>query len=226
MEALKPTHDKLIGEALAVGVADLIHVAEISREPAERPLAAAAKVLAEVTLKSGWRGLNCRIGVAKGPATGIDHLLVLGSQEYIDVVAGLDGVEEYEYWNNSDGPDHVTAEEWAERRDAWDRIFPGLGNVRENMTVWSLDNGAWRVYSAFRADRFSSVEPHLPLEDRATNHVRDRIFCAVEDQGSPDINNGAGDIFGRLRRANKLATRYATAPARKLIETTARAHDI
>lgn len=32
-------------------------------------------------------------------------------------------IEDYSYWNNTDGPKELTKEEWAERRENWNRLF-------------------------------------------------------------------------------------------------------
>lgn len=43
-----------------------------------------------------------------------------------------DWIEDYSYWNNTDEPEHVTQEEWEERKKTWDHICTGNGKASHN----------------------------------------------------------------------------------------------
>lgn len=70
-----------------------------------------------------------RLGFMNDPLTKRILCHFSGSQEMENQFEELDEVSDYSYWDSSEHPDNVTAEEWAARSDAWDRSFLPSGHV-------------------------------------------------------------------------------------------------
>lgn len=49
----------------------------------------------------------------------------LRQDTYLDALTSVDGVEHFPYWDNTDGPDHLTAEEWDAVGEEWMAV-PGV----------------------------------------------------------------------------------------------------
>lgn len=213
---IEPLREQRIAEAVAEEAGRLVHTAEISGQPVLRPLRAAADKLVEETMESDWRQLNCRIGMADDPETGIIHLLVLGADEYREAVLEIDGVEEYAYWSGMN-PERISPDEWVERRDVWDRIFPGIGSVSRNMMVAAIDD-RYAFFKQGRVDEFRAVEAHLPNEDdRVLTLIADRVFARMQEADPISIDRFMSTYPKRMGRAKEFAQSGAFDAVRKLV---------
>lgn len=62
-----------------------------------------------------------------------------GDRRLVDAVAGIPGVEDFEYWNHTDRPDGVSARTWKNRAETWGRVLPyGVAPGRVGAT-WEAD---------------------------------------------------------------------------------------
>lgn len=113
-----------IRDRKAFGLLEEAHspVAVARRNRIEHPAAPAVMSVGEDT-ETGRL-----LTIAHG-TTGLTHEMFLG----------LDSVErEYDFWDNMDRPDEVTEAEWDERREAWDRVLPGIGHVASSMVQFQI----------------------------------------------------------------------------------------
>jgi hypothetical protein len=48
-------------------------------------------------------------------------MIFFGWHGYCDILRGMDGLEEYAYFNNTDKPDNISQEEWDQRYNIWEK---------------------------------------------------------------------------------------------------------
>lgn len=174
---LEPVRDRLILKAIAEGAGDLVKAADLTGEPAEYPVNTAARELRKETQTEDWRGIGCRLGMAHDEPTGSTYLLVRGNGDYFDALTGLAGLEDYSYWNGTEGPEDIPEDDWDARRDVWDRLLPGWGHIGDNMAVQHLDQDHWAINRFGSPEEYGAVEPYLPsIEDRARRLTTDFVF--------------------------------------------------
>lgn len=56
---------------------------------------------------------------------GIIGIVVSSSRDWTKKFYKTAGVEDFSYWNNSDKPDCITAQEWRKRKRYWDTLPAG-----------------------------------------------------------------------------------------------------
>ncbi|HEX9227503.1 MAG TPA: hypothetical protein VF885_12745 [Arthrobacter sp.] len=81
-------------------------------------------------------------------ATGRHLILLISYNDLLtEAFRALDGVEPYGYWDSEEPPDGVSAEDWAERRAAWDRVIarPGYTNMLNFNLRPAYDGGVRRL---------------------------------------------------------------------------------
>lgn len=124
---------------------------------------------------------------------------------YREALLTLPGIEDYAYWNNSDQPDGISDEQWAARRDDWERAL-GPDWVPANHGV-SISTSTWGrgILTEHHDDRWvqgaldsqPSVRARLvvPLTDYAVRDVaRDQLMQAV--------SSALFDVSRALQRAD------------------------
>lgn len=65
---------------------------------------------------------------------GFDYALVYGVGVE-EIFEGIEGVEEFPYWNSSEQPDGMTEEQWAERLETWESVLDFKRSVESQGTV-------------------------------------------------------------------------------------------
>ncbi len=71
--------------------------------------------------------------------TGLTFVLFHCQEDaYRDAFLKMDEVEEYGYWNSTEGPERLTEAEWAERREFWERTILRHSRVSDVTERWTL----------------------------------------------------------------------------------------
>jgi hypothetical protein len=110
--------------------------------------------------------------VAPDPETGRVHVLSFCERSELRMAfEAIECVEPYGYWDNSDKPDEVTADEWSERAASWKRVLPRPFAPAEKMLSFTLRTG-WDV-------AFTVMQLDGPTEDAVSTLL-------VEEFGSSD----------------------------------------
>lgn len=113
-------------------------------------------------------GFDMRLG--EDPATG--RVLVRAYTQRTDMAAAFAAMPEidpYSYWNNSDAPDHLKEDEWAECEAAWTRILPHYAAPAEHMLSFVLRTPANPITLTLCSMDGGEQDPVLTrFPDRAT----------------------------------------------------------
>jgi hypothetical protein len=100
---------------------------------------------------------------------------------YRAVIAALPGTSEYEYWNNSDHPPHVTNDMWEQRRQTWDRVLGENAPVARALT--------WRLRESLQTPVVRNTEgldAYRPSRrERARVVARRRAIAVMDARRSP-----------------------------------------
>jgi hypothetical protein len=70
-----------------------------------------------------------QLGFMPDPLTGRILCAWFGSYENREIFDTFDEVEDFSYWNSSEGPDDISEEEWEARIQAWDRALLPSSNI-------------------------------------------------------------------------------------------------
>lgn len=164
------------------------------------------------------------VSFGRDPQTGrILALLYAEEPEFRTVWDALPDVESYGYWNNSDQPDDVTDDEWAERREVWERVMPDSGPPVESMLSFALrgehdDIGMMRLVNERSAPEVNALLRSVaPSDDaRANRIVSNAITGAWRAHRYPEPNDAApqpqsSDWFALFRRIRRSDTSAITA---------------
>ncbi len=145
--------------------------------------------------------------VGEDPATG--RLLVrvyTQRAEMAEAFAAMPGVEPYSYWNNSDAPDTLTEEDWAEREAAWARVMPDYGAPAEHMLGFVLrtpDNpGTLMLCSMDGGDEDPVLTRFPDRSDRAVTAARIAYVRYLMEAGV----EGGKAVLHALDRRNALGS--------------------
>lgn len=149
------------------------------------------------------------------------HMLIMYCEatELRELVTGHPDVEEYGYWNNSDQPDGVTDQEWDERRQAWNRVLPGVGIPAESMLTFTLRSLPHTGMTDL-AGPFGSAPSPLLVELLPTPAERARAMVRVpvaQALGLSDLDPASSEFWGALRQAEH-ATAVAAAEVARILE--------
>lgn len=206
--ALDPVRDGLDAALLANGAARLIDVADMAGQPRpENPIAQAYTDHLDAQDKLGptRRGHDphrCELAFGLDPATGRHGVLLYAdSPAMTRAFEALPDVEKYGYWNNTERPDGVSAAQWQDRSDFWDRILPDRCPPVETTLSWQLrgthDIGLMNL--ATRRDD-GTVHPllleHLPSKE---TRARARAEVAVSSAGPRDREFRMSDFIRFMR---------------------------
>jgi len=66
---------------------------------------------------------TCSLAIFRNKIRDEIYLYFFGKEEYEDVFKIWPEVEEFAYWNNADGPDYLTDEQWGDRYKAWNEAI-------------------------------------------------------------------------------------------------------
>ena len=83
----------------------------------------AAKTEQQKYIKEMPDSYQVQLGFMPDPLTGRVLCAWFGSAENREIFADFDEVEDFSYWNSSEGPDDVSEEDWENRIQAWDRAL-------------------------------------------------------------------------------------------------------
>lgn len=131
--------------------------------------------------------------LGEDPATG--RILVRAytqRAEMAEAFSAMDDVEPYSYWNNSDAPDRLTEEDWAEREAAWARVVPGHGAPAEHMLSFVLrtpENPRTMMLSTLRGGVNDPVMTRLP--DRGTRARNAAVSVYIRFLTEAGVDPGA-----------------------------------
>jgi hypothetical protein len=97
-----------------------------------------------------------------------NHKLILGivhaeQNEHYDLWMKLSKAQPFDYWNNTDRPDDVTAADWRRRKTLWDKALPGAGVPLENGFSFTLI-GRFAPY--VERERIVTAQPSLDKRAR------------------------------------------------------------
>lgn len=79
---------------------------------------------ADSSIKDYYNSYKVEIILSKNPITGDILGIFYGGSEYFDIVKEMSEYRgDYAYYDNTDRPDDITAEEWEHRKEQWDITF-------------------------------------------------------------------------------------------------------
>ncbi len=177
-------------------------------------LGSAARVIDELIERaeaSARRDPEFDLGVSLTLVWGDDGqlygLLYCERQEFVDAFTALDGVEAWPYWDNTEGPEDVSDEEWHERGATWNRLLGG-GAPAEVGVTWSL-NGARDAGRAWFLDERATIEEYIPERDaRARGLARSIALREMAEERLDNLDGRtAQEVFQVL--LDELPTRLA-----------------
>lgn len=70
-----------------------------------------------------------QLGFTPDPLTGRILCAWFGSHENLEVFSEFDEVEDFSYWNSSEGPEDISEEDWDNRIKVWDRALLPSSNI-------------------------------------------------------------------------------------------------
>ncbi len=124
------------------------------------------------------------------------YLLLYARQDaYEGVLSGMDGVEPYPYWDNTDPPDGISDAEWDARGALWDTVLPS--SVPSNHG-WSLELVGRRVYEKPSMEEVLRQVPALPAraDALADGYAYRRFIEALDASDAQSADEAAGTEAG------------------------------
>lgn len=128
----------------------------------------------------------------EGDKTHLFVLLHCQQDDYRDAFEALDGVEEFPYWNNSDGPDDMSEHEWTQRRTAWEWLIEAP-RIRDVMDRWTYRSDP-EPNLALVLDT-DVILSHLPTYEQRAREIARNLTAAEHFEGATDISNRLGELF-------------------------------
>jgi hypothetical protein len=134
------------------------------------------------------------------------HLILLVSYNEIltDAFRTLADVEPYGYWSSEEPPEGITETEWAERREAWDRVIarPGYTNML-NFNLRPVYDGGVRRLLGIDGDDTTPVFAALPSDaERARDAGGNAYIQYLGTEHGIDIRDACNHVV--FRRSVKL----------------------
>jgi hypothetical protein len=103
---------------------------------------------------------TCDITMGADPGDRSSVYLIVHCEHDLEAaLSSIPGVERFAYFDNTDRPSEITAAEWADRRDIWDRVLGGPFSVRT--VTWSARDLTCE-WIAFDDDGFDAANAALP----------------------------------------------------------------
>jgi hypothetical protein len=130
-------------------------------------------------------------------------LLVLTENHYLrEVFDDMDEIEEYGYWNDTNGPDDICEEDWQARKELWDRIIPWSG--RSNMLTFTLRppyDGGPRRYLGVDGEDTSPVFTSLPDDHERAKAIAMAAYTSYlhNEHGIEPWTAAQHVVFGRSK---------------------------
>lgn len=82
---------------------------------------------------------------------------------YLDVLAAHPAVSAFEFWNTTDRPDDVPADEWDARAAIWSRALTG--------PTWAASGLTWTLPESTAGVDARAIRAHLPTARTRANHL-------------------------------------------------------
>lgn len=105
--------------------------------------------------------------------------------------------EEYEYWDHTDEPEHMTRKQWKKRKKTWNKIFGSHDSWAEVGLGWRLDAKSYDSHWMWYENRDTFSFPSL--EERAQKISKEIAQNAYLSKRNVD----AGNIMGLMRECKK-----------------------
>ena len=109
----------------------------------------------------------------------------------------IEGVEEYNYWNNSDEPEEISRSAWKTREKRWDRMLGTSGIPADAGASFQLVKEGTGFYERPREDDFTHMEK--PTLERRVQEITHTTNAVVETY--PVIVGGSFSPFMAHRRS-------------------------
>lgn len=223
---LDPVRDRLDAGRVTAEALRLIDEADVTGQPRPtRPFATAAAAYQrdQRQMRDVERGQDPhRFEVAlfddSATAGGTGRILALvftdEQDAYLPVWETFGEVERYGYWSSSDRPEAIDERAWADRRDAWARVWPDHRPAAEHALTFSLrssryDTGISRLSRAVTAGEeqaLALVDAAAPgLRERAWNIAADRAVRYAVDHLDMAPVTAAARCFGEFRTVTTVA---------------------
>lgn len=224
---LAPVRDFLDARLYAKIVADLIDGRDLRGRDIPEPVKATAWTRFLEEVNDGEPGyvwnhphsLDIDYGY---PPENDEHLFVLlhaQCEEYRDRFESLPGVEEFPYWNNTDGPDDLTDEEWDERGAAWEWLT-NAHRISDVMSRWTYRPDPTPDYEHVLDS--TVILAHLPSVDARARAIARDLVCSEHFAGETNLFDRIGEVMEVLEspevseRAQRVAPTLRTITAADL----------
>ena len=185
--ALDPIRQSAYIVALARRAVEYLDTAEHTDQPVAAARAYLQKkhkrVLDDGIRQPGY-DFTCTLTVGPDPndSAGPLYVLVFAEMpEYLAAVEQLPGVEHWPYWNSTDGPADVSAEDWDARGQTWDRVLTDQANPSQLRPRLSWDlHTRWSDY-AVGATREKILAAIPSRAERARMLARSKVVAFDSD---------------------------------------------
>lgn len=160
--------DSYLGTKLTVPMASLLAKAEVEKRVAEDGYSYQVEVL-----------------FAQDPKTQRYLVYFMGNNPMEDKFRKMDGVSDYCYYNNTDEPEDVTEEEWAERGRAWDRsvnLDEALVNSMLSLQIVSSFDRSCHL----SVPEMMKVEPSFPDREERIESLVNTLLMEAYFKENPD----------------------------------------
>lgn len=166
-----------------------------------REVTAAAKSIRTTGQRNPDLDFQCEVTFLADPNHDPAHILYVllftERDDYTRAFEAMPQVSEYAYWNHSDRPEHLTDEQWEERRITWDRVL-GRATPATHGLSWKLAG----TYDGIMPTR-DNLASHIPdIQWRAHKLALSRVK-ALDDDGQwrdlDDIRHDVAAVAAELR---------------------------
>jgi hypothetical protein len=124
----------------------------------------------------------CDIAFLEDPQDHALYALLFSERpEYRAAWESFEEVTPFAYWDNTDRPEEVTAEEWELRRQTWDRVLPYDDDIPSQRGItWSLlaDMHHAAIHFVFHAE---NITPYIPTINARARVIAKRLADAHMD---------------------------------------------
>lgn len=216
-------------QALCIAAARLVDEIDLGKDVelrANSPLLTAWHIFQDAhneIARTGHRNPRMDFGVElalladpDNPTGPLFALLYTEQQGQVDVFTRQNQVEAWPYWNNTDRPGDVTADDWDQRRDTWNRALRGKHVPAEAGVTWKLLSDGHEM-PFLVGDGIALIAESIPtLEERARVIAADQVVAEAVGMVEPEEIRQRRD-----KRAAELAVRLRETLDEGMLRSTA-----
>lgn len=145
-----------------------------------------------------------QLGFAPDPLTGRILCAWFGAYENREIFADFDEVEDFSYWNSSEGPEDVSEEDWQKRIEAWDRALLPSSHVSSSVLM-SKVAAPHELSLNVSFDDMKEAGAVIPSREWRINKLAQHFLVGEWVKEQDDAITHFSGMFGAMRDPDRIA---------------------